>query len=249
MKPHKVTLLAVTLLACATRPAFAGPPLLTDDPETPGPNQWEINLAVTTEKNRRDWEFEAPLLDLNYGVGERIQLKYEVPCVIVDEHRHGVRGGIGNSLVGVKWRFLDEEKAGVSISTYPQFEFNTLRSSVRHGVAEDGNAYLLPLEIGHDFGVFNMYGECGYTWNERHSDEWFYGVAVERELTETFSLMGELYGIADNSFDDHQLVFNVGFHWKWNEIISLIGSAGHGIHDNRDDRVDLLGYLGVQCVF
>ena len=37
----------VGIAACllAPPPAFAGPPLITDDPDTPGRNQWEINLS------------------------------------------------------------------------------------------------------------------------------------------------------------------------------------------------------------
>jgi hypothetical protein len=249
MKRPQLALFVISLFSIAAQPASAGPPLLTDDPGTPGPNHWEVNLAFTTEKNRHDWEFEAPLLDLNYGIGARIQLKYEVPCVIVDEDGQGTRAGVGNSLVGIKWRFLDEEKVGVDVSTYPQFEFNTLHSSVRHGVAEDGTSWLLPVEVAHEFEALTVYGEVGYTWSQRKSDNWFYGLAIERELNERVAVMAELYGIADNSFDDQQLVFNVGFRWKWNERLSLIGSAGHGIHDSKNERVDLLGYMGLQFTY
>jgi hypothetical protein len=48
------------------------------------------------------------------------------------------RGGLGNSRVGVKWRFLDEVKGGVSVSTYPQFTLNNPTASVRRGLVDDG---------------------------------------------------------------------------------------------------------------
>src|SRR5580704_2214334 len=101
----------------AVQVTLAGPPLLTDDPGTPGPNHWEINLAMTAEQDARLWSFETPLLDLNYGVGERIQLKYEAPWVESEPPNARVRSGPGESLVGVKWRFLDQEKVGVDVST------------------------------------------------------------------------------------------------------------------------------------
>jgi len=65
-------------LACLLRAAnaYGGPPLLTDDPDTPGPNHWEINVATTSENAAHEWEFGTPLLDINYGVGDHIQLKY-----------------------------------------------------------------------------------------------------------------------------------------------------------------------------
>jgi hypothetical protein len=41
----------------------AGPPLITDDPDTPGDGRWEINLPITLEQSRDQRTFEAPLLD------------------------------------------------------------------------------------------------------------------------------------------------------------------------------------------
>src|SRR5881296_2238700 len=65
----------VALLALGGRDARAqgGPPLITDDPDTPGPGYWEINLSAITEKSHRERRVEGPLADINYGVGHRIQ--------------------------------------------------------------------------------------------------------------------------------------------------------------------------------
>ena len=54
----------------------AGPPLITDDPGTPGDGRWEINLPITLEQTRSQRLFEAPLFDINYGLGERTQESY-----------------------------------------------------------------------------------------------------------------------------------------------------------------------------
>jgi hypothetical protein len=63
--------------------------MLTEDPATPGPGNWEINSAFAYERvNGQPW-FEAPLLDINYGVGERFQLKYELPFIISDPGNNG----------------------------------------------------------------------------------------------------------------------------------------------------------------
>lgn len=53
--------------------------MVTDDPGTPGGGHWEINLAWTGEHSSGETTQDAPLLDLNYGVGDRLQVKYEVP--------------------------------------------------------------------------------------------------------------------------------------------------------------------------
>ena len=56
-----------------------GPPMITDDPGTPDKGAWEINLSLNSEIQKYDKEFEAPLLDINFGLNERIQLKLEFP--------------------------------------------------------------------------------------------------------------------------------------------------------------------------
>jgi len=64
-------LLGVLATACLPAHTYAqgGPPLLTDDPDTPGPGCWEINLATLMDKASDRRRVELPRLDLNYGVG------------------------------------------------------------------------------------------------------------------------------------------------------------------------------------
>jgi hypothetical protein len=50
------------LFAPAGVRAQGGPPLITDDPDTPGPGYWEINFSTLFEKNRRERRFELPRL-------------------------------------------------------------------------------------------------------------------------------------------------------------------------------------------
>src|SRR5437867_1302759 len=125
-----VLLLFLVAVCVASLPprvvAQGGPPLLTDDPETPGNRHWEINLAMTLSQTRERRLFGAPLLDVNYGLGERLQLKAEVPWLVLQD-RHGAptQSGIGSTNLGLKWRFIDPAKRGFSMSIYPQFVFRT----------------------------------------------------------------------------------------------------------------------------
>ena len=49
--------------------AQGGPPMITDDPGTPGNGKWENNLAVAFEHRPNERSFDSPAIDLNYGVG------------------------------------------------------------------------------------------------------------------------------------------------------------------------------------
>ncbi len=61
--------------------AQGGPPFITDDPGTPGNHHWEINFGWIANHNPGQSYYEIPDVDLNYGWGDRIQLKYRaVPC-------------------------------------------------------------------------------------------------------------------------------------------------------------------------
>ena len=48
--------------------------MITDDPGTPGNGHWENNIAVIFEHRPDETSWDSPLIDLNYGVGEHIQL-------------------------------------------------------------------------------------------------------------------------------------------------------------------------------
>jgi len=64
-------------LSSGTARAQAGPPFLTNDPGTPGNANWEINLGSMQTIARGVSSYQVPQIDLNFGVGDRIQLTYE----------------------------------------------------------------------------------------------------------------------------------------------------------------------------
>jgi hypothetical protein len=85
-----------------------GPPMITDDPGTPGPNKWEINLAVAWAHRPAETSLDLPAIDLNYGLGERIQLTLQTAPVLLKRRERGPIWGLGATEAALKWRFLDE---------------------------------------------------------------------------------------------------------------------------------------------
>jgi len=165
-------LVAVCVAALPRRVvAQGGPPLLTDDPETPGNGHWEINVAWTLSQKQNKRLFAIPLIDINYGLGQQIQLKAEVPWLVLQERRGGTQSGLGSANFGVKWRFLDKNRHGFAMSTYPQLEIRTFASSVRRGLIDQGGELLLPVEISRELGSVTLNGEVGYQVVQRETDE------------------------------------------------------------------------------
>jgi hypothetical protein len=109
---------AIPALFAVAAHAQGGPPFRTDDPDTPGNRHWEINFGWIGDRNPAAGAYQVPDFDINYGLGDRIQLKYELPIAIEEIRPQPVTfsapaqsghviGGLGESLLGVKWRFYE----------------------------------------------------------------------------------------------------------------------------------------------
>src|SRR3954451_20812659 len=136
------------LVASVARIAFGqgGPPMITDDPGTPGNRKWENNFAITFEHRPDETGYEIAAIDLNYGVGEHIQLTLQTAPVLLKRSGHGLIGGIGGTEAWVKWRFVDGVTSGFGILKFPSVIFNVAQSSVRRGLAEDGTRFQIPFQ-------------------------------------------------------------------------------------------------------
>ena len=75
--------------------AQGGPPMITDDPGTPGPRKWEINLAVAWAHRPAETSLDMPAIDLNYGLGERIQPTLQTAPVLLKRRERGPIWGLG----------------------------------------------------------------------------------------------------------------------------------------------------------
>jgi hypothetical protein len=233
------------LIAPASARAQGGPPLITDDPDTPGPGYWEINIPMILESSEEGRDFEAPLADINYGVGRRIQLKFEIPWVTFDAPERSAQTGIGNSTSGVKWRFLGQEGQRFSWSVYPQLATNTSDSTAAKGLVEKNARLILPTEFTVQRGRFEINGEVGRILVQRGQDGWMAGVTTEIEFARGLELLGELHADHDGAVPT-ALIVNVGARQKISKTIVLLGSGGAGVHGPAEERVHLRVYAGVQ---
>jgi hypothetical protein len=149
----------------------------------------------------------------------------------------------------LKWRFLDEEQNGISLSIFPRVIFNILQSSVRRGLAEHGTRAQLPLQVAKTVGIFDLDLEWGPLVSTIRRSEWLYGIVVAVELSKTTKLMAELHGTSRMSFDDDVLAVNFGIRQNLTQRCIIIGSLGHVIRAPDDDALAFIGYIGVQLLY
>ena len=77
VRTFALPLLFVIVAAFAPRAtAQGGPPYYTNDPGTPGNHNWEINLGYMPFFYSDQSVSHVPDVDINFGVGDRIQLTY-----------------------------------------------------------------------------------------------------------------------------------------------------------------------------
>lgn len=239
--------LAVLLSALpALTHAQGGPPMVTDDPDTPGDGRWEINIASIGSHTPGRFDLTAPDADINYGWGDHVQLNLDIAWDLANERDNGWTSGLSEARFGVKWRFLDREQAGVSLSTYPQLLQNILGASVRRGLATPGKQFYLPVQISGDAGEFGLDGEIGHTFVQSGPDQWAAGFIVAHDCGAGFYCRLEIR--ETRVPHDSQTLVNFGWTHKLTESLNFLGAVGRDLGPATADRQSVLFYLGVQIV-
>ncbi|HEX4696594.1 MAG TPA: hypothetical protein VH254_02880 [Candidatus Udaeobacter sp.] len=238
------------LVASVARIAFGqgGPPMITDDPGTPGNGKWENNFAITFEHRPDETGYEVPAIDLNYGVGDHIQLTLQTAPVLLKRSGHGLIGGLGGTEAAVKWRFLDEATSGFDVSMFPRVIFNVTQSSVRRGLADDGTRFQIPFQAAKAFGRLHVDAEFGPRASTVGRSEWLYGIVFGFELAKPTMVMAEVHDESRMNFSRDVLTLNFGLHHEFSENYILILSMGHELR-SPDQPTALIGYFGMQFIY
>jgi len=238
------------LVAAVARVAFGqgGPPMITDDPGTPGNGKWENNLAIAFEHRSGETSYDVPAIDLNYGVGEHIQLTLQTAPVLLKRSDRGLIGGLGGTEAAVKWRFFDEATSLLDMSMFPRVIFDIVQSSVRRGLADDGTRFQIPFQIAKTFGRFRLDAEFGPRAITVGRSEWLYGIVGGFDVSKSTMVMAELHNESRMNFSGNILTLNFGLRHEFTENYILIVSMGHEIH-SPDQPTALIGYFGMQFVY
>jgi hypothetical protein len=238
------------LVAAVAQVAFGqgGPPMITDDPGTPGNGKWENNFAIIFEHRPNETSIDVPEIDLNYGVGEHIQLTLQNAPVLLKRSGHGLIGGLGSTEAAVKWRFLDEATSDLDMSMFPRVIFNVVQSSVSRGLAEDGTRFQIPFQMAKTFGRWHADVEVGPRARTVGRSEWLYGIVCGFDLAKPTMLMAELHDESRMNFSRDVLTLNVGLRHEFTENYILIVSMGHELR-SPDQPTALIGYFGMQFLY
>ncbi|MGB0063259.1 MAG: hypothetical protein WBP85_02345 [Terracidiphilus sp.] len=245
--------------------AQGGPPFITDDPGTPGNHHWEINFGWIANHNPGQSYYEIPDVDMNYGWGDRIQLKYELPLAAGTNANNSTGVDLGNSLLGVKWRYFEYHRAGepksdenllFSLGTYPQAFIDNPDRAAQRGIVEPGPQYYLPIEATARVGWLALDGEVGrWIGNRNVPSQWGRGLIAGHEFSDRFELYTEVYDLqAANRIGDQpkqrSLTLDLGGRQSLdkNNYVRLLFMGGRAIQSvtPANGEPSWIAYIGVQ---
>jgi hypothetical protein len=244
----RILVFVLGLLLAVSRPVFAqgGPPYYTNDPGTPGPMNWEINLGYMPFLYSNQSVAHMPDVDINFGLGERIQLTYENAWLRVRNPFSSPQYGLGQSNPGLKWRFYDAGESGLSVSVFPQLFLNNPDNSVRRGITPASEAFLLPFEFSKKIGPVDVDYEAGYQFVHKGPNGWLTGLVVGHKFTRKLETDVEIYSTGTFHPADAQPTIDAGARYRIHNPVILLLMAGRSLEPGGPNQPRFVGYFGLQ---
>jgi len=197
----------------APESAVSSPPMEMDDPGTPGRYGVEVNFVGSWLRAGVARNAEG-LFDANYGIGDRIQLKYERPYLSEGEVGAHAQRGLGPTELGVKWRFVDSH--GWAAAVYPQYQFDdAFKLKDADGVPEEteGRSVYVPVLLSRNVHQYYTIGlNLGFRRNLDHrGNDANIAVGAGRAVGETQRVLAEVFSERDSDLHNRQTDVRVGY--------------------------------------
>ena len=224
-------------------PALAGRPLTTEDTGTLDPGKVELELGVDYSK---DGGAEAWLLphgpSLNVGLLPRLEVMIGTAFILLSPEREPPRAGFGDSLVGLKGRFLDEGPATPALLAAVTVRLPTGDQGRGLGEKEvDIQALAVASKM---FGPVTLTANAGYTFvtRDRDRDVVNLNASVEVGVTRAWSVVGEVVSaLTTNHRSDHHVVLRAGTVYALSERVRLDAAVGFGVTRASPDALLTVG--------
>lgn len=245
-----VTTIIVCGVAFGPMLAMAGPPFRTDDPEPVEYGHYEFYTFFTGTHLNGDTSGFGPGFELNYGLIPNGQFHLVAPLGFDDPANGPSQFGVGDTELGFKYRFIQEEEKGLrpQVGVFPFLEVPTGDESRGLG-AGHWRAYL-PLWVQKSFDDWTTYGGGGYWINHGgysiDKDYWYFGWLLQRKLTEKLAIGAELFHqTADTIGSKDSSGFNLGAIYDFDDHNHLLISMGRGLQ-NASDTNQFSWYIAYQ---
>ena len=219
-----------TALALACLPVLAGPPFKTDDPEPVELGHLEFYAFAAGQRAGGDSSGVGPALEFNYGILPETQFHIVVPYAYDRPEGGPSTGGLGDTEVGLKVRFLQETDSRPQIGIFPLVEIPT--GDADKGLGAGHTQVYLPVWIQKGWGAWTTYGGYGWWRNPGGGNRnWsFAGWLLQRDLGEHLTLGGEAFHTTASTMEGRASYgFDLGGQVNFGEKHHLLFSAGRNV--------------------
>jgi hypothetical protein len=238
-----------SLVLFAGARACAGPPFVTDDPDTTDYKHWEIDFFTIYTHTAGDDFAQLPALELDYGILPDLQLHAIAPGAFNHAPGAGDQYGYGDTELGVKYRFFHETDKLPEMGLFPLVEVPSGDSG--RGLGNGQTQIFVPVWFQKTFGQnkeWTTFGGGGFWYNPGvdHRNYGRFGWELQRDLSERLTLGGEIYHETESLEDaGGHTAFNLGGYLNFDEHNHILFSAGRDIQG--PNRFSC--YLGYQLTF
>lgn len=197
----------------APESAVSSPPMEMDDPGTPGRRGIEVNF-VGSMIHLGPGRSAETLFDANYGIGDRIQLKYERPYIKEGAVGEPYQRGLGATEFGIKWRAIDH--GGLALAFYPQYQMDdgfTIRDENGDPEESEGRSVYFPVLVSKEVHrVYTVGANVGYRRNlEKRGDDANFAIGAGRAIGEYTRVLAEVYSERDQDLHNRQTNVRMGY--------------------------------------
>ncbi len=229
-------------------PNLRGPPYRTDDPEPTDYQHFELYNHSTGEHVSGDTNGFLPAVEFDYGIMPETQLSIVAPMTFDRAVGAPLKWGYGDMDVGLKYRFIDQDKNGwtPSVAAFPTVEIAT--GDARRGLGTGVTRTLLPVWLQKDIGDWTINGGGGYWINPGSGNRnyWFFGSLLQCKITDQFKIGAEIFHQTADKVDGKDSTgFNIGGIYDFTDHYHLVFSAGRGILHAKETN-EFSWYIGFE---
>lgn len=212
------------------RPAVAGPPYVSDDPEPTDYKHFEI-YTFSSGRTTRDGTSGEAGIDFNYGAAPDLQLTAVVPGGFDSPRSGTTMTGFSNVELAAKYRFLHQETFGLDVSVFPR----VFLPSGSSAVGQQHASLLLPIWVEKDWGgVWSAFGGGGCAINNGDGSQDFcmIGGVLARQVRPDLQLGLELFHQTPDTVGGRATTgLGAGLHYDLTENYHVLAYGGPGLQN------------------
>jgi hypothetical protein len=253
-RPHRAAVVATScsaaMLVLSPVSAIAGAPFRTDDPQPVELGHYEFYTFSTGMVVSGHTPGFLPAFEFNYGLIPDGQLHIVAPVAFDSVSGGPTQFGYGDTELGFKYRFVNEDKDGwmPQVGTQPLLEVPTGDES--RGLGAGHVRAFFPVWLQKSFGDWTTYGGGGYWINHaaatHDQDYWFFGWVLQRKISDKLTFGGEIFHQTANKIEGRAGTgLNLGALYDIDDHRHIVFSAGRGIQ-NASETNRFSWYIGYQ---